>query len=236
METAAIEYFIIGARPVKLLITDEADMDVLAYQWESQEFRRAPEYLHRVTLGTDDEHHVKQEEFEVQLAEARQRPYRLQSDQDSNSPEYARMARRINADYGGHAELVLDYYSQRLVYETVDDMYHALEKVSEEQRATLVGYWDRFAEPQQCGYRDIILNFTMPGGFIIERRLCLQGIEDLNPELERYRTQIQTIEAQYMHKDQPFSEDVSAQIIEMMNVTNTMYKRAFAIGQRGEER
>lgn len=66
-------YFIVGARPVKLVETPEGGMDVLAWEWGTGRFVRELRYLARVTGGTDVEvDEVDAAAFERHCAELRE--------------------------------------------------------------------------------------------------------------------------------------------------------------------
>ena len=56
-------YCIMGARPVKLVKTQEGGMDVLAYQWDTGKFARDMSYMTRAVIGEEDMDIVSLEEF-----------------------------------------------------------------------------------------------------------------------------------------------------------------------------
>ncbi|BCL80648.1 hypothetical protein ccbrp13_31130 [Ktedonobacteria bacterium brp13] len=231
MEMSPLSYFIVGLRPVKLIATDDLSLDVQVYNWETQGFDRAPEYLHRVLLGTGDERQVEPADFEQRLSQIKQHPYQPASDPKDTKTIYNKGdVKRINNDYGGQANKVLDYASRSMVYETVEQMYMALKKLHEEKKYHIVGFRDRFVYPQLCGYRDLMLHIKMPNGFITELRLCLKSIENLAPRLELYRQRVIALEAEVSGKDQLFSGEAVQTIQTMLNEANAMYKQAFEIG------
>ena len=230
MEMNPLSYFIVGIRPVKLIVTDDRSLDVQAYNWETQAFDRAPEYLHRVLLGTDDECQVEPDDFEQQLVQLKQKPYQPMTDPKDSQSLYHGHVKRINSDYGGQANRILDYASRRAVYETVEQMYTALKKLHEGNKYHIVGFRDRFVYPQFCGYRDLMLNIKMPNGFITELRLCFKGIEDLAPCLKQYRQRVRTLEAEVSENDQLFSGEAVQIIQTILDETNAMYKQAFQMG------
>jgi len=62
-------YYLVGARLVKMVPTPDGGMDVLAYDWDTGEFRRDMTYTSRV-MGPDVEVEVLTErDFEQRVAE-----------------------------------------------------------------------------------------------------------------------------------------------------------------------
>jgi hypothetical protein len=64
-------YCIIGARPVKLVATEEGGLDCLAYDWETGELARDMSYLTRAVLPDEEVDVVSAEEFERHVARLR---------------------------------------------------------------------------------------------------------------------------------------------------------------------
>ena len=63
-------YCICGARPVKLVRTDDGGMDCLAYNPRTKQFERNMDYLTRCVLVQDPETEiVTEEEFDAAVAE-----------------------------------------------------------------------------------------------------------------------------------------------------------------------
>lgn len=65
-------YCIVGDRPVKAIETEDGGMDVLAYEWDTGEFKRAMQYLSKITLGDGEIDYVSEEEFEQYVEKLRQ--------------------------------------------------------------------------------------------------------------------------------------------------------------------
>jgi len=61
-------YFIVGARPVKFIATDDGGLDVVAFDWVSGRFVRAMQYLARCSQGDGEVDEVSQAEFEALVA------------------------------------------------------------------------------------------------------------------------------------------------------------------------
>jgi hypothetical protein len=64
-------YYVVGARPVKTVPTPDGGMDVLAYDWNTGEFRRDMSYLTRITLPDAEVDALTEAEFERRVAELR---------------------------------------------------------------------------------------------------------------------------------------------------------------------
>lgn len=65
-------YCIVGDRPVKAIETEDGGMDVLAYDWDTGEFKRAMQYLSKITLGDGEIDYVSEQEFEQYVEQLRQ--------------------------------------------------------------------------------------------------------------------------------------------------------------------
>jgi hypothetical protein len=85
----------------------------------------------------------------------------------------------------GNASEIYDFSGGRVVYPTVaklcEGLGHALEtlKVRKEEIARIK---DRITHPVGSGYRDIMLNLRMKGGFITELRFELEGLQELSDQ------------------------------------------------------
>ncbi|MEW5739917.1 MAG: hypothetical protein AB1938_13375 [Myxococcota bacterium] len=71
MGQPVVEYFIVGARPVKLVPTDQGGLGVYAFNWQTGEFDLAMEYLSRLCFGKGDLDRVTQTEFDQRVEELR---------------------------------------------------------------------------------------------------------------------------------------------------------------------
>lgn len=65
-------YCIVGDRPVKAIETEDGGMDVLAYDWDTGEFKRAMQYLSKITIGDGEIDYVSESEFEQYVEQMRQ--------------------------------------------------------------------------------------------------------------------------------------------------------------------
>lgn len=64
-------YFVVGARPVKLVATPEGGLDVLALDFQSGEFVRELGYLSRCLGGDVEADEVAAAEFDARVAQLR---------------------------------------------------------------------------------------------------------------------------------------------------------------------
>lgn len=65
-------YCIVGDRPVKAIETEDGGMDVLAYDWDTGEFKRAMQYLSKITVGDGEIDYVSENEFGQYVEQLRQ--------------------------------------------------------------------------------------------------------------------------------------------------------------------
>ena len=88
----------------------------------------------------------------------------------------ARAIEKIESDYAGDASKLLDIAGSKEVYETVDDLYSALEKFNKKYKILKIK--DRIQNPFN-GYRDILMNVQMENGHIVEFRLHLKEMDEV---------------------------------------------------------
>ena len=92
----------------------------------------------------------------------------------------ARAIEKIESDYAGDASKLLDIAGSKEVYETVDDLYSALEKFNKKYKILKIK--DRIQNPFN-GYRDILMNVQMENGHIVEFRLHLKEMDEVAEEI-----------------------------------------------------
>lgn len=88
-----------------------------------------------------------------------------------------RALEKINADYKGNPALLVDVAGSKIVYNTVDGLYDALEKIIDSNVIEIIRFKDRIAKPLASGYRDILMNAKMSNGHIVEFRLHLKRMD-----------------------------------------------------------
>lgn len=88
-----------------------------------------------------------------------------------------RAIEKINADYGGNPALLVDVAGSKIVFNKLDELYDALEKIIDSGVIEIIRFKDRIAKPLGSGYRDILMNAKMSNGHIVEFRLHLKRID-----------------------------------------------------------
>ena len=106
----------------------------------------------------------------------------------------ARAEEKIAADYAGDASRLVDIAGSKIVYETLDDLYLALDNTFGNYQILKIK--DRIKNPLPSGYRDILMNLQMSNGHIVEFRLHLKEIDEIADGIghELYE-QVRSIEA-----------------------------------------
>jgi ppGpp synthetase/RelA/SpoT-type nucleotidyltranferase len=92
--------------------------------------------------------------------------------------------------YKGDASQLLDISGSRVVFDNLSDVYNALKYVRNKYK--VVYFKDRFVEPTNSGFRDLLLNIRAKNGHIIEIRISTKQIEKISAlehrVYERWRT------------------------------------------------
>jgi Region found in RelA / SpoT proteins len=87
-----------------------------------------------------------------------------------------RAIEKVDGEYKGKAEYLLDIAGSKVVYETTADLYRSLEKFA--NKFEIVRFKDRIIKPLENGYRDILMNIKMKNGHIVEFRLHLKAMDE----------------------------------------------------------
>ena len=87
-----------------------------------------------------------------------------------------RAIEKIESDYAGDASRLVDIAGSKVVYETIDDLYLALNKFNKEYKILKIK--DRIQKPLN-GYRDILINIEMKNKHIVEFRLHLREMDEV---------------------------------------------------------
>ncbi len=110
-----------------------------------------------------------------------------------------RALEKINSDYydpkiaTGDTSRLVDIAGSKVVYETIDDLYIALNKFNKEFKILKIK--DRFQKPLPSGYRDILINIEMKNGHIVEFRLHLKEMDVAAETGHKIYQQRRTLEA-----------------------------------------
>ncbi|SCF18060.1 hypothetical protein GA0070558_13941 [Micromonospora haikouensis] len=80
-------------------------------------------------------------------------------------------------EYEGDASRLVDLAGAKVEFESLDDLYEALERLTGFPEVQIVRFKDRFKVPQSSGYRDILLVLRMRNGHLAELRLHLASLD-----------------------------------------------------------
>ncbi|MEV7551697.1 toxin glutamine deamidase domain-containing protein [Amycolatopsis sp. NPDC089917] len=84
------------------------------------------------------------------------------------------------AGYDGDASKLTDLVGVKIQFDTLADVYNALNAVMADPDLEIVSFDDRFANPQDSGYRDLQMNVRLPNGHVAELRLHLRHIDTVS--------------------------------------------------------
>ncbi|ONF63056.1 hypothetical protein AVR91_0236310 [Amycolatopsis keratiniphila subsp. keratiniphila] len=84
------------------------------------------------------------------------------------------------AGYDGDASKLTDLVGVKIQFDTLADVYNALNAVMADPDLRIVSFDDRFANPQDSGYRDLQMNVRLPNGHVAELRLHLRHIDTVS--------------------------------------------------------
>ncbi|MFE2613787.1 toxin glutamine deamidase domain-containing protein [Micromonospora chalcea] len=80
-------------------------------------------------------------------------------------------------EYENDASRLKDLAGAKVQFDTLDAVYQALGGLAADPKVVILHVKDRFLDPQDSGYRDILLNLRMSNGHMAELRLQLAAIE-----------------------------------------------------------
>jgi hypothetical protein len=81
--------------------------------------------------------------------------------------------------YGGDVSLLTDLVGASIQFETLDDLYGALERINSDPAVDIVRFEDRFLAPEAGGYRDVQMRVRLRDGHIAELRLHLAALDEV---------------------------------------------------------
>lgn len=219
-------YYLVGSwrRPVKIMPTPDGGMTILAYDWARGEFKRAMIYANTLFASSDDYERIAQDVFEQKVTENRgslsaedadareTRRHAIQS-----SPYYADMDERMRErleEYDWQPDRILNFISDSVLYDRLDKVYNALKMMNDDpERYPIVRFLDRFANPLDDGYRDILMNLVMPNDHIAEVRLEIESIHQFSlADAAPIYAEIRAINAPVIAAQRDFSAEETARI------------------------
>ncbi|WP_162846413.1 hypothetical protein [Flavobacterium dankookense] len=118
-----------------------------------------------------------------------------------------RALEKIDSDYFGDASRLVDIAGSKVVYETVDDLYIALNKFNKEYKILKIK--DRIQQPLN-GYRDILMNIEMKNGHIVEFRLHLKEMDEVAEGIgHKLYEERRNLEAIYTRRELTIQEQIT---------------------------
>ncbi|MBV7532843.1 DUF4157 domain-containing protein [Chitinophaga sp. sic0106] len=88
-----------------------------------------------------------------------------------------RASQKVKDEYGGDASWLVDLAGGKFVFTTLEGLYQALAVIKSKFGGRIIKVKDRFADPQQSGYRDVLMSIKMSNGHVAELRLHLEQID-----------------------------------------------------------
>ncbi|WP_244255017.1 toxin glutamine deamidase domain-containing protein [Micromonospora tulbaghiae] len=82
-------------------------------------------------------------------------------------------------EYENDASKLKDLAGARVQFDTLDAVYQALGRLAADPDVVILHLKDRFLDPQDSGYRDVLLNLRMSNGHMAELRLQLAAVEEV---------------------------------------------------------
>ena len=135
-----------------------------------------------------------------------------------------RALEKINGDYGGKPQFLVDISGSKVVYNNVDELYRALEEIANSKLVEIVRFKDRFIKPVH-GYRDILMNLKMSNGHIVEFRLHIKAMDKAAETGHKIYLQIRTLEALSDARKLTLTEQIKLE--SLLNREFKLYEKAW---------
>ncbi len=105
---------------------------------------------------------------------------------------------KIRTDYKGDPSRLVDIARGTIKYDTLEQITHVREQIESELQhfspdSEIVRVKDRFANPTDSGYRDLLYNLKMSNGHIVELQIHLTPIEAVKSAEHELYEQVQNI-------------------------------------------
>ncbi len=81
--------------------------------------------------------------------------------------------------YKGEASRLTDLAAAKVEFDSLDDLYRALDRLRQHPTVRIVEFNDRFRNPQRSGYRDVQLLLRLSNGHVAEFRLHLAALDEV---------------------------------------------------------
>jgi hypothetical protein len=106
-----------------------------------------------------------------------------------------RAGEKVAADYGGDWSQLRDVVRCSLAFDTMTDLQTLLDKMKGSGMVLAQQPKDRFQSPTAEGYRDLMMNVTLPNGMIAEVQMHLKAMLVAKNQGHKYYETIRTIAA-----------------------------------------
>jgi hypothetical protein len=134
-----------------------------------------------------------------------------------------RAIEKIESDYAGDASRLVDIAGSKVVYETVDELYFALNKFNKKYKILKIK--DRIQKPLVSGYRDILINVEMKNRHIVEFRLHLKEMDIATETGHKFYQQRRTLEAISTKRELTIEEQITIKKLKAQE--KTLYDKAW---------
>ncbi|MDJ0696921.1 hypothetical protein [Mastigocoleus sp. MO_188.B34] len=136
-----------------------------------------------------------------------------------------RTEEKIQADYGGDASQVKDVLRASIIYEKFEQVELGLKELQQEGK--IVALKDRFKNPTESGYRDILLNVETENGIVAEIQLHLGSILQAKKQGHALYKQQREIEAKSRIENRPLTKEERLQYDSLVEKQRLLYDSAF---------
>lgn len=140
-----------------------------------------------------------------------------------------RALEKINSDYINpetkipEANRLVDIAGSKIIYNSLKDLYSALEKFSSEYKILKIK--DRIQKPLTSGYRDILMNIEMKNGHIVEFRLHLKDIDKAAESGHKLYQERRSLEAISTHRELTVPEQIRVE--KLISQEENIYEKAW---------
>ena len=139
--------------------------------------------------------------------------------------------------------LLGDILASSIVYENVEELAKALPRiknfVGQINYLNVKGFKNRFAKVSPQGYRDILMNFTLPTGHIAEIQLHIKNMIDAKKEGHKYYEDERTVSELYEFVEDPMvrdiKEDMPSGLAGQHQQVKAMYEHVKRIRKGGDQ-
>lgn len=144
-----------------------------------------------------------------------------------------RIREKADADYGGDLSKVGDIVRATVAVDSMDDIDDVMSKLRESGLKLARKPTDRFQNPTEVGYRDIMMNVVYPNGHIGELQLHLKSIAQAKAKMHKHYEVTRTITDAAKKEGRTTLTDEEQATIERENaIQREAYEAAYAKGMK----